>query len=176
MPGIKQLLIQQTIDAFSGRRDMSIMSALEGITQAQASWRASDMMPTAEQLVRHVAWAKSKYCRDGFGTPMVIDDSSVDDNGDTPGIPWEFPCGAGFAVTQVPEIAGAVALLDKAQAVVMDCLERSTEQSLEQAVPGRHGKSATHLFWVLLMHDAYHAGQIRTRRAACDAAHAKAHR
>ena len=31
-------------------------------------------------------------------------------------------------------------------------------------VPGRHGRSAAHLFWVLLMHDLYHAGQIRTRR------------
>jgi len=175
VPGIKELLIQQTIDAFSGRGDMSIMSALKEITQAQASWRASETMPTAEQLVRHVAWAKSKYCCDGFGTPMVIDDPSVDDNGDTPGIPWEFPCGAGFGVKEWG-IAGAVALLEKAHAVVAQCLARSTEQSLEQSVPGRHGKSAAHLFWVLLMHDAYHAGQIRTRRAACDAMQAqKAH-
>src|SRR6476469_7099775 len=87
----KQLLLDQTASAFSGRPDMSLMASLKEITQAEASWRPDETTPTAEQLVRHVAWAKTKYCHDGFGAAMVLQDPSVDENGDTPGIPWEFP-------------------------------------------------------------------------------------
>jgi len=160
----KQLLLDHTTSAFSGRADMSLMASLKDITQEEASWRPDDSTPTAEQLVRHVAWAKTKYCHDGFGAAMVLQDPSVDENGDTPGIPWEFPCGAGFGAADAPGIEKAVELLEQAHRVVVQCLQTCTEESLERAIPGRHGKSAAHLFWILLMHDTYHAGQIRTRR------------
>src|SRR5204862_7963523 len=153
--------------AFSGRADMSLLAALKDITPQEASWRTDDSTPTAEQLVRHVAWAKTKYCHDGFGVPMALEDPSVDENGDTPGIPWEFPCGAGFGAASAPGIEKAVGLLEQAHRVVVQCLETCTEEALERAITGRHGKSAAHLFWILLMHDSYHAGQIRTRRRWC---------
>jgi hypothetical protein len=165
MSRAKELLLQQTADAFEGRRDMSLMAALDGITPQQASWRADPNMPTAEQLVRHVAWAKAKYCHDGFAVPMVLVDLSVNDDGDHASLPWEFPCGAAYGLAGAPGVAGAVDLLVRAHRAVIQCLESCSEESLGRPVPGRHGKSAAHLFSILMIHDIYHAGQIRTRRA-----------
>ena len=48
--------------------------------------------------------------------------------------------------------------------VLTGCLESCTEESLELPIPNHHGKSAAHFFWIMIMHDLYHAGQIRTRR------------
>ena len=85
----KQLLLKQTAEAFSGRADMPLMAALEGITDQEASWRIDDATPTIEQLVRHIAWAKSSFCAQGFGTPMAIDDATVNADGDSPDLPIE---------------------------------------------------------------------------------------
>src|SRR5438874_11529421 len=93
MLSAKQLLIQQTADAFDGRKDMSLMAALAGITQEEASWRAEQNLPTAEQFVRHVAWAKSWHCHQGFGSAMVCDHPAVNVNGDRPDLPRSFPYG-----------------------------------------------------------------------------------
>src|SRR5580658_10371186 len=92
----KQLLIKQTAEAFRGRPDMPLMASLDGITQEEASWRPDERAPTIEQIVRHVAWAKSRFCQQGFGTLMVLIDKSVNDDGDSIALPWEFPCGAAF--------------------------------------------------------------------------------
>ena len=170
MMTLKQILLQQTADAFSGRRDMSLMASLQGITQEEASWRPDDNTPTAEQLVRHVAWAKSRYCHEAFATAMVIDDSSVDANGDAAAVPWEFPCGAAWGCGVAGGIGEAVKLLEQSHGVVIGCLEACSDEALARPVPTRHGKSAANLFWILMMHDAYHAGQIRTRRSVFRAA------
>jgi DinB superfamily len=164
MTNVKELLLKQTAEAFDGRSDMSIKAALEGITPDQAIWRADESMPTTEQLVRHVAWAKSHYCAKGFGAAMVLDDPNVNDDGDAEGIPWEFPCGAAYGSNIASGIEQAVELLDRSHRVLVQCLESCTEESLQQPIPNRHGKSAVHFFWIMIMHDAYHAGQIRTRR------------
>src|ERR1700722_615695 len=92
----KQLLIRQTAQAVSGRADMPLMASLEGITQEQASWRPDEKTPTIEQIVRHVAWAKSRFCQQGFGTAMVLIDDAVNGDGDSGDLPWEFPCGAAW--------------------------------------------------------------------------------
>lgn len=160
----KQLLLQQTADAFSGRPDMSLMAALDGVSPEQALWQLDDASASIEQLVRHVAWAKSFYCREGFGRAMVIIDPTVNDEGDSPDLPTEFPCGSGWGREASPGIAGAVALLQQAHRTLVDCLESCSEDAIEKPIPTRHGKSAAHFFWIMLMHDTYHAGQIRTRR------------
>ncbi len=56
MASVKELLLQQTAEAFSGRADMSIMGALKDITDAEGSWRVEAGVPTIEEIVRHVAW------------------------------------------------------------------------------------------------------------------------
>jgi hypothetical protein len=160
----KQLLIRQTAEAFRGRADMPLMAALDGITPEEAAWRPDGATPSVEQVVRHVAWAKSWYCRQGFGRPMVLADPSVNDDGDSPDVPCEFPCGAGWGRDQAPGVGGAVVLLEQAHRVLTECLESCSDESLERPIPTRHGASAAHFFWVMLMHDLYHAGQIRTRR------------
>lgn len=165
MLSAKQLLLTQTSEAFSGRPDMPIMASLEGITQQEASWRPDASVPTIEQIVRHVAWAKSRYCQQGFGREMVLIDPQVDDNGDAPGLPQEFPCGAAWGWELEPGIDGAIHVLHRTHRVLTECLESCSEEDLEKPIPTRHGKkSAANFFWIMLMHDLYHAGQIRTRR------------
>src|SRR3954454_24676828 len=109
MPSAQQLLLHQTADAFRGRKDMSLMAALGEITQADASWRPNDTTPTIGQIVRHVAWAETRFCHEGFGTAMSIEDPCVNDSGDTDDLPWEFPCGAAFGRSVAPGIAAAIA-------------------------------------------------------------------
>ena len=160
----KQLLLAQTALAFAGSPDMSIMSVLAGVTQAEADWRPSAATPTIGQIVRHIAWSKSKFCHDGFATPMILIDPAVNDAGDHADLLWEFPCGAGFGRELAPGIDGAIKLLDASQRVFANCLESCTDASLDQPIPTHHGKSAANFFTTMLMHDLYHAGTIRTRR------------
>src|SRR5580698_9722222 len=149
----KQLLIMQTAEAFRGRPDMPLMASLEGITQEEASWRPDEATPTIEQIVRHIAWAKSRFCQQGFGTSIVLIDKSVNDDGDTAALPWEFPCGAAFGCGVAGGITEAVKLLEQAHRVLTDCLESFPEAKLEEPIPTHHGKSAANFFWIMLMHD-----------------------
>jgi hypothetical protein len=91
-------------------------------------------------------------------------DEHVDENGDSADLPQEFPCGAAWGITAQPGIMGAISLLEQSQRVLIECLESCSNESLEQPIPTHHGKSAANFFWTMLMHDLYHAGQIRTRR------------
>jgi hypothetical protein len=162
---VKTLLLKETEDAFCGRKDMSLMKALEGMGREEASWRVDEGMPTGEQLVRHVAWSKSWYCHQGFGTAMVIEDASVNDQGDHASVPWEFPCGAAWGLETHVGIEGAIRLVEAAQGVLVGCLEVCSEEKLGQPIGTWHGReAAAHFFWVMAMHDAYHAGTIRARR------------
>jgi uncharacterized damage-inducible protein DinB len=160
----KQLLLTQTAEAFSGRRDMPLLASLSGISPEEASWNPDAATPSIEQLVRHIAWAKSHYCKHGFGSEMALADESVNENGDSPGLPWEYPCGAAWGKQAVPGIDGALRLLEQSHRTLTACLEACSDEALEQPIPTNHGKSAANFFWVMLMHDIYHAGQIRTRR------------
>jgi DinB family protein len=164
MISTKDLLIKQTAEAFNGRPDMSIMASLKDVTQEEASWRPNETTPTIEQIVRHVAWAKSRYCFEGFGKAMVIADPAVNDAGDHADLPLEFPCGAAWGNAAAPGIDGAIGLLERAQNGLVECLESCTQEALERPIQTHHGKSAAHFFWIMVMHDLYHAGQIRTRR------------
>jgi len=166
---IKQLLLAQAALAFDGKSDMSLKSAIAGITQAEADWRPGPATPTIEQIVRHIAWSKSRFCHEGFATPMVLIDRHVNDAGDHADLPWDFPCGAAFGCELSPEIEGAIRLLEQSQSVFVRCLESCSEESLDRPVPTHHGKSAAHFFTTMLMHDLYHAGTIRTRRTMCRA-------
>jgi hypothetical protein len=160
----KQLLLTQSCEAFVGRQDMPLMASLSGITQEEASWNPNAATPSIEQLVRHIAWAKSHYCKQGFGTGMILIDESVNADGDSADLPWEFPCGAAWGRQLAPGIEGAIRLLEQSHRVLTTCLESCSEDALEKPLPTNHGKSAANFFCVMLMHDIYHAGQIKTRR------------
>jgi DinB superfamily len=164
MLSVKELLLKQTAEAFRGRPDMPLMASVAGITQAEASWRPNSVTPTIEQLVRHIAWAKSRFCQQGFDRPMVIEDAHVNADGDCAELPYEFPCGADWGSVIAPGIESAIKLLERSHAVLTECLEACSDESLEKPVPAPHGKSAANFFWIMQMHDIYHAGQIRTRR------------
>ena len=58
----------------------------------------------------------------------------------------------------------AIKLLETSHAILTKCLETLPDEALDQPIPTHHGKSAAHFFWIMIMHDLYHAGQIRTRR------------
>jgi hypothetical protein len=166
MPAAKQLLLKQTAEAFSGRSDMPLMASLADITQAEASWCPGKDSPSSEQIVRHVAWAKARYCQQAFKTDMPIVDDSVNGDGDSADLPWEFPCGAAWGLSVAQGIHQAIKLLETSHAILTKCLESLPDHALDQPIPTRHGKSAAHFFWIMIMHDLYHAGQIRTRRTA----------
>jgi len=166
MPSAKQLLLKQTAEAFSGRSDMPLMASLADITQAEALWCPDKESPSAEQIVRHVAWAKARYCQQAFGTEMPIVDDSINDNGDSADLPWEFPCGAAWGSSAAQDIHEAIKLLTQSHTILTKCLETIPDDALDQPLPTHHGKSAAHFFWIMIMHDVYHAGQIRTRRTA----------
>ncbi|HEV2296740.1 MAG TPA: DinB family protein [Tepidisphaeraceae bacterium] len=151
-------------DAFSGRPDMSLLASLNGITQQEASWQPDASTPSIEQLVRHIAWSKSRFCERGFGRPMILVDPAVNDDGDSAELAWEFPCGAAWGCQREPGIGAAVRLLEQSQQTFADCLNACSHEALEQPIPTHHGKSAANFFSIMLMHDLYHAGQIRTRR------------
>ncbi|MEX0776405.1 MAG: DinB family protein [Phycisphaeraceae bacterium] len=137
----KQLLLKQTAEAFGDNDEMSLKASLWKITATEASWRPDEKVRTAEQIVRHVAWCKSWYCEQGFGTPMLAIDE------------------------RASNLEQAMTLLEESQRVLVQCLESCPEEKLAQPIPTKfHGELAAYFFWIMLMHDLYHAGQIRTRR------------
>lgn len=160
----KDLLLKQMADAFSGRPDMSLLASLNGITQEEASWQPDASAPSIEQIVRHIAWSKSRFCERGFGRPVILVDPAVNEDGDSAALPYEFPCGAAWGCQTDSGIDAAVRLLEQSHYNFADCLTTCSHEALEQPIPTHHGKSAANFFSIMLLHDVYHAGQIRTRR------------
>ena len=143
MASEKDLLLKQTREAFNGNNEMSLHAALRKITQEEASWEPGAGMRTIEQIVRHLAWCKGWYCEQGFGRPMLMVDEKA------------------------ASIAEALELLAAAQQTLMKCLQACSEGALERPIPTQfHGDSAAHFFWIMLKHDIWHGGQIKTRRRA----------
>jgi hypothetical protein len=165
----KHILLTHLAESFQGRRDMSLIGVLEGLTEAEAAWRPAPLAPSIAEMLRHIAWSATTYCRDAFRVPLVADDTGVSPEGDTDGIPWEFPCGSGYGRTTHPGLSGATTLARLAQAQLVECLTNLPDDALDQPVANRHGRSAAHFFWVMTQHNLYHAGQIRTRRTAFQA-------
>ena len=138
----RALLRKELIDAFSGDDEMSLQASLQGLGQEEASWRLNDKTWTIDEIVFHVASGEIEYCRQGFGVTE------------------------GYERT-VGDIAASLALLDRAQAVMLACLDGCTEADLDQPVATRfHGESAAHFIWIMVMHRVSHAAQIRTIRRA----------
>lgn len=137
----KDLLLKQTREAFGENDEMSHKAALWRVTSKMASMPSlAPGMRTIEQVVRHVAVCKSMYCHQAFGTPEMA-----------------IPDGNG-------KYTEYLACLEKAQITVVECMANCSEDDLSGPVPTKsHGESAAHLFWILLMHDLWHAGQIKAR-------------
>lgn len=169
MGSAKAVLTAELAAAFEGRPDMPLMAVLDGVTDAEARWCPSPDAPSIDQIVRHIAWSKSRFCQQAFGVDMVLNDPRVSPEGDTEGVPRDFPCGCAYGVMLRPGIAGAVGLLREAHRVMTRCLDELPEQALAHPLPVHHGSSALNFFWTMVMHDVFHAGQIRTRRT-CAAA------
>ena len=108
----------------------------------EASWRLNDRTWTVDEIVYHIASCEIEYCRQGFDAAEAYERT-------------------------VGDVAQSIALLDRAQVVMLSCLEECSEADLDQPVPTRfHGESAAHFFWIMVMHRVSHAAQIRTIRRA----------
>jgi len=71
------------------------------------------------------------------------------------------------------ELDRTVDWLQRAHEHLLNCLAAATGEALDAPVPTPfHGESAAHLFWVLLMHDICHGGQIQLIRRQYRQAHA----
>jgi uncharacterized damage-inducible protein DinB len=138
----KDLLLKQLHDAYSGFSETSLQASLRDLSQEEASWRLNDTSWTIGEIVYHVAACEIELCRQGFGK----------------GLEHGKP---------VDDIEQAIKLLDRAHALLVGCLEALPEEDLDKPIPTEwHGESATHFFWVMVMHRISHAAQIRTIRRA----------
>jgi uncharacterized damage-inducible protein DinB len=141
MLSAKELLLKQTDDAFRNDPEMSLMASIQGVSQEEAAWKAGAGIRSIERIVRHVAWCKSWYGQQGFGKPMLAIDEKVKD------------------------LPDAIRLLEAAHELMVQCLRECDDEVLSRPIATQfHGESAANFFWVMLMHDVYHAGQIRTPR------------
>ena len=137
----KELLQKQTREAFAGNDEMSLKVALKGLEQAEAGWRPNSETSSIEGIVRHVAACKVMYCKQAFGDCPLEDDLPLGDLGKT--LDW----------------------LDRAHQHLTERLEAIGLAELDSPVPTQfHGESAAHLFWILLVHDLCHGGQIQMIR------------
>jgi uncharacterized damage-inducible protein DinB len=139
---VKQLLLKQLHDAFSGDDEMSLQASLSDLSQEEASWRMNDTTWTIEEILYHVAACEIAYCRQGFGK----------------GLEHGKPIG---------DVKQTLELLDKAHAHLVSCLEALSEEDLDKPIPTEwHGESTAHFFWIMIMHRVSHAAQIRAIRRA----------
>jgi hypothetical protein len=139
---VKELLLKQLYDAFSGDDEMSLQASLGGLTQEEAAWRLNDKTWTVEEILYHVAACEIEYCRQGFGKSIA----------------YNKPIG---------DVERMIALLDRAHAHMVACLQAYPEDDLDKPIPTEwHGESAVHFFWIMVMHRVSHAAQIRTIRRA----------
>lgn len=138
----KQLLLKQLQDVYSGNDEMSLLVSFQGLAQEEAARRLNDTTWTVEEIVYHVASCEIEYCRQGFGQ----------------GIEYDKPLG---------DIGRGLALLEQAHELIARCLQACPVEALDEPIPTRyHGESAAHFFWIMILHRASHAAQIRTLRRA----------
>jgi uncharacterized damage-inducible protein DinB len=138
----KQLLLKQLQDAYSDDDEMSLQASLADLTTEEASWRMNDTTWTIAEILYHLYSCEIEYCKQGFGQSISYD-------------------------KPLEDVGALMALLDQAHALMVRCLEACSEEALDQPIPTRwHGESATHFFWIMVMHRVSHAAQIRTLRRA----------
>jgi uncharacterized damage-inducible protein DinB len=139
---VKQLLLKQLHDAYSGDDEMSLKASLGNLSPEEASWRMNETTWTIQEILYHVAACEIEYCRQGFGK----------------GLEHGKPVG---------DIEQMLELLDKAHLLLVGCLEACQEENLDRPIPTQwHGESAAHFFWIMTMHRVSHAAQIRAIRRA----------
>jgi hypothetical protein len=138
----KNLLRKQLHDVYEGDDEMSLKASLGDLSQEEASWRMNDTTWTVEEILYHVATCEIEYCRQGFGR----------------GLEYDKPIG---------DLEGMLVLLNDAHAHMVSCLESLADEDLDKPIPTKwHGESAAHFFWIMILHRASHAAQIRTIRRA----------
>ena len=138
----KELLLKQLDDVYSGDDEMSLQASLGDLTPEEAAWRLSDTTWTVAEILYHVASCEIEYCRQGFSR----------------GIEYDKP---------LDDVRQLLDLLDQAHALLVRCLQECPSEALDQPIPTRwHGESAAHFFWIMILHRASHAAQIRTIRRA----------
>jgi uncharacterized damage-inducible protein DinB len=139
---VKQLLLKQLHDCYSGDDEMSLLASLTDLTPEEAAWRMNDTTWTIAGILYHLYSCEIEYCKQGFGQS----------------VPYDKP---------LDDLPALLALLDQAHALMVRCLDQCSEQALDQPIPTQwHGESAAHFFWIMVMHRISHAAQIRTLRRA----------
>ena len=138
----KDLLLKQLDDVYSGDEEMSLQASLGDLTPKEAAWRLNGTTWTVAEILYHVASCEIEYCRQGFGQSVQY----------------------GKPLDDLPRLFD---LLDQAHALLVRCLQECSPEALDQPIPTRwHGESAAHFFWIMILHRASHAAQIRTLRRA----------
>jgi uncharacterized damage-inducible protein DinB len=139
---VKQLLLKQLHDCYSGDDEMSLQASLADLTPEEAAWRLNDTTWTIGEILVHLYSCEIEYCKQGFGQSL----------------PYDKP---------LEDVAALLGYLDQAHALLTRCLSECPEDALDQPISTRsHGEKAAHFFWIMVMHRVSHAAQIRTLRRA----------
>lgn len=125
---------------------VSLLAALEGVSEGQARWRPGPGRNSIWDLVRHVSHWKRAL--------MAAWDQDGIDSGDWSRRDWdELPAGDAAWGADLDELARVSELLASRLAV-------ADEKLLDLELPGFRGSVARNALQVAT-HDAYHAGQVR---------------
>ena len=139
---VKELLLKQLDDVYSGDDEMSLHASLGDLAPEEAARRLNDTTWTVAEILYHAASCEIEYCRQGFGQ----------------GIEYDKP---------LDDLPRLLDLLERAHGLLVRCLQGCSLDALDQPIPTRwHGESAAHFFWIMILHRASHAAQIRTLRRA----------
>jgi len=140
----KEVLDHQIRLAFCEDDEMSVMAAIEGHGDEIMDKRISDDTWSVGEILYHAAFAKIKYCKEGWGKWSNEIEPPLDD------------------------LEAMKALLIKANDHLLECLRTLDEDDLDKPLSlSYHGKSAYHFFSVMVIHDTAHAAQIRATLRHC---------
>ena len=160
------LLLEMLDDAYSGSDEHSLCCALYRITPAELHFLPAGCEPggggmkvwTIVHRGVHVAACKVMYANHAFGDRALT---------------WEA-AGEQLRITSEAELApeGVRAALDVGHQRLRDALVKLTDADLDAMVFTNWGEQvpARRIFQVMIQHDIWHGGQIRTMRALYQAA------
>ena len=140
----KQVIRHYCDLAFEKDEEMSLMETVSAVKPDHLALRLNDGGWSVEEILKHVGFWKSEYCRQGFEIAASE---------------WEWPEG---------DLGGMAKALRTAHKHMCACLEACSEEDLAKSILTRfHGETAAHFFSVMAMHDISHAVEQRERCHGC---------
>jgi uncharacterized damage-inducible protein DinB len=155
-------LLDRLTDAWEGSKWHSFQGALEGLTEAEATWKPLNYQSPEPwgfsgsilDILLHVAMDNLVMPNQAFGNRTLTAEAI-----------WErFQAQGG-------NLAAALVLLEEGYETTRRALAQLTDRNLQQKIGSQKERSAESLFVESIEHYLYHAGQINYIRCLRDAGH-----